>query len=297
MIRIDGLSKSYGSIRAVAGISFEVAAGETFGLVGPNGAGKSTTIGIMVGVLKPDAGTVTLDGDEDASSSSARKHIGVAPQSLALYEDLTADENLKFFARLYGLAGRALQERVDWAIDFAGLADRRKSLVSTYSGGMKRRLNMAVALVHDPRVVVFDEPTVGIDPQSRNHIFDCIERLKRDGRTIIYTTHYMEEAERLCDRVAIMDQGRLLDLDTVDALIERHGGLSIVEAKLIEPLPPMDDLPGRVDEGVLLIETARPLEDIARLSEAGVRFTTLSVRRPDLEVVFLTLTGRRLRDD
>lgn len=297
MIRIEGLSKSYGPIRAVDGVSFEVREGETLGLLGPNGAGKSTTIGVIVGAIRPDAGSVRIGGDRGANALAVRKGIGVAPQSLALYDDLTAAENLAFFGKIYGLAGRRLSERVDWALDFAGLDDRRASRVSTFSGGMKRRLNMAVALVHDPVVVVFDEPTVGIDPQSRNHIFECIERLKKDGRTILYTTHYMEEAQRLCDRVAIMDHGRLLDIDTVDGLIARHGGLSVVEARLVEPLVSRSGFAGCVRDGVLTIETANPLEEVAKLSEAGVRFTTLSVRRPDLEVVFLSLTGRRLRDE
>ncbi len=171
MIQVQDLRKSYGSLVAVDGVSFEVRGGETFGLLGPNGAGKTTTISMMIGVLTPDAGSITVNGTARPTQAAARRAIGVAPQSLALYEDLTAVENLKFFARLYGLAGAALGERVAWALEFAGLADRRGDRVKTYSGGMKRRLNMAVALVHEPQVIFLDEPTVGVDPQSRNHIF------------------------------------------------------------------------------------------------------------------------------
>jgi ABC-2 type transport system ATP-binding protein len=197
---------------------------------------------------------------------------------------------------LYELSGARLKERVAWALEFAGLEDRRRDRVKTYSGGMKRRLNMAVALVHDPQVLFLDEPTVGVDPQSRNHIFDRIEALKTAGRTIVYTTHYMEEAQRLCDRVAIMDHGRVLDLDRVDALIARHGGRSVVKAELVKAPPDPAILPEPLDGLALRFESAAPLEEVARLTSAGVAFQTLEVARPDLETVFLTLTGRSLRD-
>jgi ABC-2 type transport system ATP-binding protein len=296
MIQVQNLRKSYGSTVAVDGVSFDIRPGETFGLLGPNGAGKTTTIGAMIGLLAPDAGSITINGGATPNQAEARLAIGVAPQTLALYDDLTALENLNFFGRLYRLSGARLHERVAWALEFAGLEDRRRDRVKTYSGGMKRRLNMAVALVHDPRVIVFDEPTVGVDPQSRNHIFDRIEQLKAAGRTIVYTTHYMEEAQRLCDRVAIMDHGRILDLDTVPALIARHGGRAVVKAELIQPPPDPAVLPEPLDGLELRFESERPLEDVARLSSAGVAFQTLEVARPDLETVFLTLTGRSLRD-
>jgi ABC-2 type transport system ATP-binding protein len=296
MIQVHELRKSYGGTVAVDGVSFDVRAGETFGLLGPNGAGKTTTIGVMIGVLKPDAGSVTVNGGGTPAQAAARLAIGVAPQSIALYDDLTAVENLRFFARLYELSGARLKERVAWALEFAGLEDRRGDRVKTYSGGMKRRLNMAVALVHDPQVIVLDEPTVGVDPQSRNHIFERIEQLKGVGRTIVYTTHYMEEAQRLCDRVAIMDRGRILDLDRVDALIARHGGRAVVKAELARPPADPAILPEPLDGLALRFESERPLEDVARLSSAGVAFQTLEVARPDLETVFLTLTGRSLRD-
>jgi ABC-2 type transport system ATP-binding protein len=194
------------------------------------------------------------------------------------------------------LSGARLSERVAWALEFAELTDRAKDKVKTFSGGMKRRLNLAVALVHDPQVLFLDEPTVGVDPQSRNHIFGRVEELKSLGRTIIYTTHYMEEAQRLCDRVAIMDRGRILDMDRVDGLINRHGGRSVVKAELVRPPADPSQLPALLDGLKLRFESERPLEEVARLSTAGVVFQTLEVARPDLETVFLTLTGRSLRD-
>jgi ABC-2 type transport system ATP-binding protein len=296
MIQVQQLRKSYGPLVAVDDVSFDVRPGETFGLLGPNGAGKSTTIGMMIGVLAPDAGAVLVNGDASPTNAAARLHIGVAPQSLALYEELTATENLRFFARLYHLSGPQLKERVAWALQFAGLESRRRDRVKAFSGGMKRRLNMATALVHDPQVIFLDEPTVGVDPQSRNHIFERIEQLKAAGRTMVYTTHYMEEAQRLCDRVAIMDQGRILDLDTVDVLIARHGGRSVVRAELARLPANAAILPEPLDGLSLRFESDRPFEEVGRLTTGGVSFQTLEVARPDLETVFLTLTGRSLRD-
>jgi ABC-2 type transport system ATP-binding protein len=281
---------------AVDGVSFDVGRGETFGLLGPNGAGKTTTISMLVGALVPDSGSVLVNGAAKPTEAAARLAIGMAPQTLSLYEELSATENLTFFARLYQLSGAKLQERVGWALEFAELADRRRDRVKTFSGGMKRRLNLAVALVHDPQVLLLDEPTVGVDPQSRNHIFGRVEQLKSLGRTIIYTTHYMEEAQRLCDRVAIMDRGKILDLDRVDTLIDRHGGRSMVKAELARPPADTAALPAPLDGLSLRFESERPLEEVARLSTAGVAFQTLEVARPDLETVFLTLTGRSLRD-
>jgi ABC-2 type transport system ATP-binding protein len=296
MIKVDQLRKSYGTTVAVDAISFEVPRGETFGLLGPNGAGKTTTINMMIGVLGSDSGSIEVNDGAKPSEPAARRAIGVAPQSLAIYEELSAQENLAFFARLYHLKGARLKERVAWALEFAGLKDRRHDRAKTYSGGMKRRLNMAVALVHEPQVIFLDEPTVGVDPQSRNHIFQCIEQLKASGRTIIYTTHYMEEAQRLCDRVAIMDHGRILDLDRVDGLIDRHGGRSVVKAELVRPPADHSLLPAPLDNLSLRFESDRPFEEVGRLSSAGIAFHAVEVARPDLESVFLTLTGRSLRD-
>jgi ABC-2 type transport system ATP-binding protein len=297
VIQVCELRKSFGARVAVDGISFNIQPGETFGLLGPNGAGKSTTIGMMTGVLTPDSGSVVVNSGASPTDTAARMQIGVAPQNLSLYEELTAQENLSFFASLYRLSGYALRERVVWALDFAGLTDRRLDRVKTFSGGMKRRLNLAVALVHDPQVLFLDEPTVGVDPQSRNHVFSRVEELKANGRTVIYTTHYMEEAQRLCDRVAIIDHGKLLDLGAVSDLIERHGGRSVVKAELVRPPKDASELPAPLDGQSLRFESDRPFEDVARLTSAGVAFQTLEVARPDLETVFLTLTGRSLRDE
>lgn len=296
MIRVDALEKSYGKIKAVDDVSFEIERGEAFGLLGPNGAGKTTTLSLMVGLLKPDSGQVTLKDHGVTTDPKARRKIGIAPQSLSLYEELSAEENLAFFGRLYDIPPSKLRDRVKWAIDFAGLSDRRRHRVKTYSGGMKRRLNFAAALVHSPDVVLLDEPTVGVDPQSRNHLFDAIEKLKADGLTIIYTTHYMEEAQRLCDRVAIIDHGKILDLDTVDGLISKHGGRSVVTADLRHPPGENVELPGSLDELSLRFESTQPLEEIGQLVSSGLVFDTLQISRPDLETVFLSLTGRTLRD-
>ena len=295
MIAASDIHKTFGTVTAVDGISFEVKTGEIFGLLGPNGAGKSTTINMLVGLLTPDSGTVRIDGG-DPTQSAYRMKIGAAPQALAIYEDLTAEENLRFFGSLYGLHGRKLTERVNWCLDLAALTERRKDYAKTYSGGMKRRLNLVCALVHDPVLLLLDEPTVGVDPQSRNMIFDKIELLKKDGRTIVYTTHYMEEAQRLCDRVAIVDQGRMLDLDTVPKLIEKHGGSALVVAELQQQPPEGVSLPGELDELTLRFQSDKPLEDTARLNAQGIKMQSIRIDRADLESVFLNLTGRRLRD-
>lgn len=291
------LYKSYGDQVAVDGIGFDIRQGETFGLLGPNGAGKTTTISMLVGLLSPDSGqaTVSVDGESGSPLDPVfRRHIGIAPQKLSLYDDLTARENLEFFGRLYGLSGSQLDERVQWCLDFAKLSDRQRDRIGTYSGGMKRRINIAVALIHQPRVLLLDEPTVGVDPQSRNHIFDCIEQLQSDGMTVLYTTHYMEEAQRLCDRVAIMDQGKLLALDSVPNLIAGHGGRSVVTGEVLEI--GRAEIPGQVEAGEFRFESNEPLDEVARLSGQGARFQTLNIAQPDLESVFLTLTGRSLRD-
>ncbi|RKX26461.1 MAG: ABC transporter ATP-binding protein [Candidatus Zixiibacteriota bacterium] len=296
MIEIQQLRKAYGSILAVDDLSFGIASGETFGLLGPNGAGKTTTINMMVGVLKPDSGEVIINGVTDPTDPSVRIQIGNAPQSLALYDDLTARENLAFFARLYGLAGSHLKERVAWVLDVVGLSDRANDQVKTFSGGMKRRLNLSVALIHDAPVLLLDEPTVGVDPQSRNLIFDTIERLKSEGRTIVYTTHYMEEAQRLCDRVAIVDHGKLLAMGTVDELISHHGGHSTIEVEFASRPKLPTNLEGHLEDKLFKMVTAKPLEVLNKLIEGGARFTQVKIERPDLETVFLNLTGRSLRD-
>ncbi|MEL7497566.1 MAG: ABC transporter ATP-binding protein [Planctomycetota bacterium] len=302
IVSAEKLFKSYGDQVAVDGLSFGINRGETFGLLGPNGAGKTTTISMLVGLLKPDSGEVTIRRDQNGNDVGSpllpefRRMVGIAPQQLSLYDDLTAKENLNFFGQLYGLSGQQLDKRVDWALEFAKLTDRKNDRVGTYSGGMKRRINIAVALVHEPEIILLDEPTVGVDPQSRNHIFDCIEQLQSKGITVLYTTHYMEEAQRLCDRVAIMDHGKLLALDTVMGLVEKHGGRSVVSGELGQR-PEQISFPGSVDDDLKFrFESNTPLDEVASLSSQGVQFQTLSVTKPDLESVFLTLTGRSLRD-
>ncbi|MCK4461808.1 MAG: ABC transporter ATP-binding protein, partial [candidate division Zixibacteria bacterium] len=236
------------------------------------------------------------NGASDPTRSNVRRSLGIAPQALALYEELTGEENIAFFGRLYGLSGRKLRERVNWSLELVGLSERRRHRVKTYSGGMQRRLNLACGMVHDPQVLLLDEPTVGIDPQSRNLIFDKVEQLKSEGRTVLYTTHYMEEAERLCDRVAIIDLGRILAVDTVDNLIAEHGGVSVIEAELAAPPKDPSSLPGTLEGTSLRIETDNPMATVAELTSTGHRLVTMRIDRADLEAVFLNLTGRRLRD-
>lgn len=299
MILAENVVKRFGELTAVDSLNLEIREGETFGLLGPNGAGKTTTISMLVGLLAPDSGNVSIGNEPHdtgvPTDPHIRRRIGIAPQALSLYEDLTALENLDFFAGLYGISGQRLKDRIEWAFDFSKLHDRKKDRVGEFSGGMKRRLNIAVAMIHEPEILLLDEPTVGVDPQSRNHIFDNIESLQKSGITIIYTTHYMEEAQRLCNRVGIVDHGKLLAIDSVDGLINNFGGSSVVTAELksSQSLPKIDY---PVDGNRLRFESNQPLEEIAKLSGQGIDFQSLNVARPDLESVFLSLTGRSLRD-
>lgn len=281
MLVLSHIVKRYGSRAAVDDLSLEVWPGEILGLLGPNGAGKSTTMHVAVGLLHPDAGRVTVGSHGSPSSPAVRRMLGLAPQNLAVYDLLSAEENLTFFGQLYGIAGAPLRARVDAALAFAGLQERRRDRVGTYSGGMKRRLNLAAAILHEPELVLLDEPTVGVDPQSRNAIFDSIEALKAQGRTLVYSTHYMEEAVRLCDRVAIIDAGRVLALDTVPGLVARHGG------------PPR--LHARAGGRDIVSETHDPLGELNRIA-ASTPIESFRVDTPTLEQVFLSLTGRMLRD-
>lgn len=287
MITIKDLRKSFGSIKAVDGLSLRVEPGECFALLGPNGAGKTTTISIATGLLRADSGTVQIGepdkGGGDPTNARVRGLIGVAPQSIALYDDLSAEENLMFFGAVYALKGAELAARVDEALEVVSLTDRRKDRAGGFSGGMRRRLNLAAAVLHKPRVVFMDEPTAGVDPQSRNAIFGIVERLKEQGITVVYSTHYMEEVERMCDRVAIVDHGRLLALDTVRGLTSKHGGASVV---IIHRRGA--DQPER-------IETTEPVQTLAKAVNAG-GVDNASIHAPSLETVFLSLTGRTIRD-
>jgi ABC-2 type transport system ATP-binding protein len=303
VIKVENLEKRYGKTLALDGVSFEAAKGETFGLLGPNGAGKTTAIKLLCGLLKADRGTVTLDGKTDPGLVEVRMSLGMVPQSLAIYEELSAYDNLRFFGRMYDLGRKRLREKIEDCLEIAGLTGRSKERVRNYSGGMKRRLNMVCSFLHEPPILLLDEPTVGVDPQSRNLIFDTIENMKKQGTTIIYTTHYMEEAQRLCDRVAILDHGKILDVDKVESLIARHGGPSHIEAELEEKLREPDNLRRFIDdenvrfeETTIRFQTAKPMEALAKLNHSGLRFRSLKVQTADLEDVFLNLTGRRLRD-
>jgi ABC-2 type transport system ATP-binding protein len=281
MIQLDKVSRSFADLLAVDEFSIQIPRGEIFGLLGPNGAGKSTLIAMISGQLLPTSGSVLVDGLPPVSLA-AKRQLGIAPQALAIYEELSARDNLEFFGRLYGLQGNKLKSACDRVLDFVALSDRAGDRVENYSGGMKRRLNLAVALLHEPRILLLDEPTVGVDPQSRNRLFESVLALKARGMTIVYTTHYMEEAEKLCDRVGVVEQGRLLALDTVDRLIRQHGGDSVLSY-----------IDGGTEQS---LSTSDPLVEIQRLLAAGCAMGELSLARPNLEQVFLNLTGRHLRD-
>ena len=288
-LQVKALVKRFGQVVAVDGISLEMRAGECLGLLGPNGAGKSTLIRAIAGRVIPDSGQVAIFG-HSAGSPQARAALGWVPQDLALYPRLSAKENLHSFGSYYGLTGTKLDQAVTRCLDWAALQDRANDLVSTLSGGMKRRLNMAAGLIHQPRLVLMDEPTVGVDPQSRNRIFEMIEALRAEGMTIIYTTHYMEEAERLCDRIAIVDHGRIIALDTREALVQTSfASRSQVVARFEGPA---GNVSAWVEArgGRLVDETAEftiegPKEIAALLdaaSDAGLELVDLSLRRPNL---------------
>lgn len=279
MLALRDIRHRFGTTVAVDGLSLEVRAGEVFGFLGPNGAGKSTTMAIATGLLAPDSGTVDLLGLGSPQNAEVRRRLGLAPQEIALYGELSARENLEFLARLYGV--RSPRARADELLALVELSARGADRVSGYSGGMKRRLNLAAALVHDPQLVLLDEPTAGVDPQSRNRILELVRGLAADGRTVVFTTHYMEEAAKVCDRVGIVDHGRMLDIGTVAELVARHGGKSAVTVE-------RDGAESRV-------LTDDPVGEVARQLAAG-GITGVRVERPDLETVFLSLTGRSLRE-
>ena len=312
MLDAQGLSKSYGSRAVVADLSLRVDAGEIVGLLGPNGAGKSTTVAMLCGLVTADAGSVHVGRGGDRGELTARggdrlkQRIGVVPQELSIYENLSATANLELFGALYGLSGPLLQTRVAEALALVGLADRAGDKPQTFSGGMKRRLNIAAALVHDPDVLIFDEPTVGVDPQSRNAIFDNLEHLRRRGKALLYTTHYMEEAERLCDRIVIVDHGRVVASDTlagIERLLPAQQSLEI-ELEGTADLAALAALPGielptqqgtRLRVGIAdLVHDTQSL--LAALEASGCRVTRMASTRAGLEDVFLSLTGRQLRD-
>lgn len=305
----NDLSKSFGEIQAVKDVSLQIARGEVFGLLGPNGAGKTTTISMLTGLLEPTSGSIIVDGmDVEKHTTEVKAKLGLVPQELALYPTLSARQNLLFFGRIYGLKGKELNRRVDEVLEMIGLTERANDAIEDYSGGMKRRVNIGAGLLHKPDVLFLDEPTVGVDPQSRNAIFESVEALNRGGMSVIYTTHYMEEAQRLCHRVAIVDTGELIALDTPTALIRSLGGgiivIGLAEGYPEEIVDQVAQLPtvkaATRTDGELKVETHRLQEALMGVlditNNLDIRITSLELLEPNLESVFLHLTGKKLRE-
>lgn len=324
ILEVENLVKKFGENQAVKGISFSVEEGEIFGLLGPNAAGKTTTISMLTGVFPPTSGTARIGGHDILEEPfEAKRLIGLVPQDVALYPTLSARANLNFFGSIYGLHGKELENRVDDALEVVALSDRQKEPVDKFSGGMKRRVNIAAGLVHQPRVLFLDEPTVGVDPQSRNHIFESVLKLNKDrGMTIIYTSHYMEEVELLCNRVAIIDQGKIIALDTIKNLIAMLGGgvvqfgLSKIDEAMLDQLrelPAVKSLTlishpelsgdGKAEDGkgtLVKVEANNSQQAVVSiiefLNDKDLHLTSLEILQPNLESVFLHLTGKKLRE-
>ena len=310
IVCIEQVTKSFGDLIAVDKVTLHIEEGEIFGLLGPNGAGKSTAINMIVGLLDIDKGKITILGNDAAKESMVtRRNIGIVPQDIAIYEDLTCLENVKFFAGLYGLKGKTLEDAALEALEFTGLADKAKSFPKSFSGGMKRRLNIACAIAHKPKLIIMDEPTVGIDPQSRNHILESVRKLNASGSTIIYTSHYMEEVETICSRVAIMDHGKVIALGTVEELENMIHDKNIVWISVGDSISKLNEdsvkeIPGvesvEIDENIIKISSAREVGNLDKIIQyfisGGFSIKSVESKSPDLETVFLSLTGRRLRD-
>jgi ABC-2 type transport system ATP-binding protein len=308
MISVENLSKKFGELQAVDRVSFTVAPGELFGLLGPNGAGKTTTICMISGLLRPDEGTVRVENHNLWESPRAAKRLlGLVPQDLALYQEFSARENLRFWGGLYGLSRSRLKQNTEDLLERVGLADRAGEPVSRYSGGMKRRLNLAIGLVHQPKALLLDEPTVGIDPQGRNNILDVIRDIARQGTAVILTTHHLEEAEKLCDRIAIIDQGKILQTGSVSELahlagdhdvVALHGEFTAEQLRQCLAKEPVAFLAAADRSASLkLMQHGYGIAPLVnRLTEAGIELADISVQKPTLESVFLKLTGRELRD-
>jgi ABC-2 type transport system ATP-binding protein len=320
ILEASGLVKKFGDFVAVRDVSFKMQEGEVFGLLGPNGAGKSTTISMLTCLYPPTSGEMCIFGHDVVKEADAvKKLIGVVPQDIALYPTLSARDNLRFFGEMYGLKERDLNERVETVIEYVSMAERAKDAIKTYSGGMKRRINLAAGLVHNPKLLFLDEPTVGVDPQSRNHIFESVERLnKEQGMSILYTTHYMEEAERLCHRIAIIDRGQIIAMDTPKNLIGMLGGgiiqvgmvredegilkavSGLSEVRTASYIPQVETEAGVPSKVVLKVEArqhsnAALVQLIQLFNEKNVQMISLETLEPNLETVFLHLTGKSLR--
>ena len=308
-ITVQNLHKAFGELKAVQGVSFEAQRGEIFSLLGPNGAGKTTTISMLSCLLRPDQGDALVMGHSiKRDQMGVKSTLGVVPQDIALYEDMSARENLTFWGRMYGLRGAALKTRVDEVLEVIGLTDRAKDRVGKYSGGMKRRVNIGVALLHKPQVIFMDEPTVGIDPQSRRNILDSVVTLKDQGMTVLYTTHYMEEAQELSDHIAIMDHGKVIAIGTNEELVKIVGEMDRItvtinaeSGRVIEAWKSVKGVKQVTSEdGTLTILADDSNRVLPRLFEtaasSNVRILTVAIQEPNLESVFLHLTGRALRD-
>ncbi|HEY4238587.1 MAG TPA: ABC transporter ATP-binding protein [Kofleriaceae bacterium] len=305
VLSLRGLGKDYGTRTAVRAIDLDVERGECLGLLGPNGAGKTTTISMACGVLTPTRGTALIGGvDLRKEPNVAKRKLGLVPQDLAVYEELTAKQNLQYFGALYGLRDEA---RIAWALGVVGLAERAGDLVKTYSGGMKRRLNIAAGIIHKPELLILDEPTVGVDPQSRNHIFETVKQLRGEGMTVVYTSHYMEEVELLCDRVAIVDHGEVVALGSIQELVAAHAGKGIElelvgTPEVVEAAVAAATAHGAVvredarKELLRIVPTAGLGPVLAAIEGTGAAVARIESRQANLETAFLALTGRGLRD-
>ena len=305
MLTIENVTKRFGEIVALDRVSVSLARGEFFGLLGPNGAGKTTLMSLVAGLRAPESGSISISGQRVGPNAMAPRHeLGFVPQAIALYEELSAEQNLRLFGKLYGLAGQELRARVDHGLHAAQLFERRQDKVQTYSGGMKRRINVVASILHRPALLLCDEPTVGVDPQSRNAIFEFLQRLNADGMTIVYSTHYMEEATRLCSRIAIIDHGRMLALGTLDELLTHLPFSELVRISRndrttaqMQALAEYGEITKAEDAYLFkLRDGLRFSEFFAAAEELGLPYRYFNIRRPTLEDLFLHLTGKNLRD-
>lgn len=310
IVKLEQVTKNFGDITAVDKMSLSIEQGEIFGLLGPNGAGKSTAINMIIGLLSIDKGSISILGsDVKKESMTTRSNIGIVPQDIAIYEDLTCLENVKFFASLYGLRGKDLDKAALEALEFTGLSEKVKSYPKSFSGGMKRRLNIACAIAHKPKLIIMDEPTVGIDPQSRNHILESVNKLNELGCTVIYTSHYMEEVEEICTRIAIMDHGKVIALGTCDelknlitdkdiVLVTVVDSISRVREEKIKEIRGVEDV--EIEDSTIKISSSREVNNLDAVinyfTSNRISIKSVESKTPDLETVFLSLTGRRLRD-